>query len=147
MTTTPFTPHPFGTQITLADLRTQFDGTTQWEERYRQLILLGKQLPRLPDHLKLPAVELQGCENRVWFGYQRHDDGTFHFYGDSEGRIVRGLLAILLTCAEGKTATELLEKDLLATFEQLGLASVLSASRSAGLTALCEAVYKAAKST
>jgi sulfur transfer protein SufE len=30
---------------------------SQWEDKYRQLILLGKQLPALPDALKAQAKE------------------------------------------------------------------------------------------
>ena len=72
------------------------------EDKYRQLIMLGKQLPALPDELKAQAKEIAGCENRVWLGYTVAENGKMHFFGDSEGRIVRGLLAVLLTAVEGK---------------------------------------------
>ncbi|MCL2892970.1 cysteine desulfurase sulfur acceptor subunit CsdE [Brenneria tiliae] len=133
-------PHPFGRQISAADLKTRFDACRSWEERYRQLILLAKQLPALPERLKSEDIALTGCENQVWLGYQRQEDGTLHFYGDSDGRIVRGLLAVLLTAAEGKTAQALLEEDPLALFDALGLRAQLSASRSSGLAALAARV-------
>lgn len=139
-----FAPHPFGTLMTPDSLRTQFSIFRQWEERYRQLILLGKQLPALPDALKSDDIELNGCENRVWLGHQLMDDGRLHFFGESEGRIVRGLLAVLLTAVEGKTAAQLQQDDPLALFEQLGLKEQLSASRSAGLQAMADAVMRAA---
>lgn len=145
MSTETLAPHPFGTQITSASLLKQFATFKQWEDRYRQLILLGKQLPALPDALKTSSIELSGCENRVWLGYQRADDGRLHFYGDSEGRIVRGLLAVLLTAVEGKTQSELLQDDPLQLFNLLGLKDQLSSSRSAGLQALADAVIRAAK--
>jgi len=68
-----------------------------------------------------------------------------HFYGDSEGRIVRGLLAVLLTAIEGKSAAQILSESPLALFDELGLRGQLSASRSQGLTALSEAVLEAAR--
>lgn len=142
--TTLLAPHPFGTLITADGLKQQFSAFTQWEERYRQLILLGKQLPALPDALKTAEIELSGCENRVWLGNQQLPDGSLHFYGDSEGRIVRGLLAVLLLSVEGKSPDEILRHDPLALFAELGLRDQLSASRSAGLTALAQAVVKAA---
>jgi selenocysteine lyase/cysteine desulfurase len=40
------TSHPFGTRITEETLRQTFTPLSQWEDKYRQLILLGKQLPR-----------------------------------------------------------------------------------------------------
>ncbi|UDQ79385.1 cysteine desulfurase sulfur acceptor subunit CsdE [Erwinia rhapontici] len=135
--------HPFGTLITPDTLRAQFSHFRQWEERYRQLILLGKQLPALPDELRSADIELTGCENRVWLGHQLMADGRLHFFGESEGRIVRGLLAVLLTAVEGKTATQLQQDDPLALFEQLALKEQLSASRSAGLQAMADAVMRA----
>ncbi|MEL4886673.1 cysteine desulfurase sulfur acceptor subunit CsdE [Pectobacterium betavasculorum] len=136
MTEITDTAHPFGHHITVADLLTRFDACRAWEDRYRQLILLAKSLPALPDALKTEDISLSGCENRVWLGYQRQEDGRLHFYGDSDGRIVRGLLAVLLTAAEGKTPETLLQQDPLALFDTLGLRVQLSASRSSGLAAL-----------
>ncbi|MEH0875965.1 cysteine desulfurase sulfur acceptor subunit CsdE [Pectobacterium cacticida] len=129
-------PHSFSHTISLAELLARFDNCRAWEERYRQLVLLAKSLPTLPDELKTEDVSLSGCENRVWLGYQRQQDGTLHFYGDSDGRIVRGLLAILFMTIEGKTAEALLQEDPLALFDRLGLRAELSASRSSGLAAL-----------
>lgn len=145
MTSPLFAGHPFGTTVTEDTLRTTFAPLTQWEDKYRQLILLGKQLPALPEALRAQAKEIAGCENRVWLGYTLHQNGTLHFFGDSEGRIVRGLLAVLLTATEGKTATELLAHSPMALFDELGLSGQLSASRSQGLHALNEAILEAAR--
>ncbi|TKY84108.1 cysteine desulfurase sulfur acceptor subunit CsdE [Pectobacterium polonicum] len=136
MTKPTDTTHPFGHPISVAELQARFDTCRAWEDRYRQLILLAKALPALPDALKTEDISLSGCENRVWLGYQRQEDGRLHFYGDSDGRIVRGLLAVLLTAAEGKTPETLLQHDPLALFDTLGLRAQLSASRSSGLAAL-----------
>lgn len=144
MMTSLLAPHPFGNTITAEELVQKFSACKQWEDRYRQLILLGKQLPALPDELKTSKIELSGCENRVWLGHQIRPDGSLHFYGDSEGRIVRGLLAVLLTAVEGQHANALRRGDPLALFDSLGLRDQLSASRSAGLTALAMAVFEAA---
>ena len=58
---------------------------------------------------------------------------------------MRGMLAVLLTAIEGKSAAELLAQDPLALFDALGLRGQLSASRSQGLSALSEAVLAAAR--
>ncbi|HDK6072672.1 TPA: cysteine desulfurase sulfur acceptor subunit CsdE, partial [Klebsiella variicola] len=113
------TLHPFGTTITDATLHQTFAPLNQWEDKYRQLILLGKKLPTLTDERKAQAREIAGCENRVWLGYEEDAEGRLHFFGDSEGRIVRGLLAVLLTAVEGKSAAELLAQDPLALFDEL----------------------------
>lgn len=144
MTSPTLAGHPFGTVITEETLKHTFAPLNQWEDKYRQLILLGKQLPALSDELKAQAKEIPGCENRVWLGVTRIEE-KLHFFGDSEGRIVRGLLAVLLTAVEGKTAAQLLDASPLALFDELGLRGQLSASRSQGLAALSEAVLEAAR--
>lgn len=144
MTSSALAGHPFGNVITEETLRQTFIPLTQWEDKYRQLIILGKQLPVLSDELKAQAKEIAGCENRVWLGVTASGD-KLHFFGDSEGRIVRGLLAVLLTTVEGKSAEHLLKNDPLALFDELGLRGQLSASRSQGLAALSEAVQNAAR--
>jgi cysteine desulfuration protein SufE len=133
-------PHPFGREMTAEMLTAKFNALKQWEDRYRQLIMLAKQFPPLPEELRQAEMELSGCENRVWLGHQRLEDGSLHFYGDSEGRIVRGLLAILLTTVEGKTPQQILDTDPLALFDRLALRSQLSATRASGLEALAAAV-------
>lgn len=138
-------PHPFGSEITEAILLQQFSDFQHWEERYRQLIILSRQLPPLPEDLKQHEIEISGCENRVWLGSQKQPGGRLHFYGDSEGRIVKGLLAVLLTINEGKTASEILVQDPLAIFDKLGLKQQLSTSRSSGLDALAAAIRQAAE--
>ncbi|CFR21109.1 cysteine desulfurase sulfur acceptor subunit CsdE [Yersinia massiliensis] len=133
-------PHPFGHEITAAHLIETFSADKQWEDRYRRLILLAKQLPPLPASLKQNELELTGCENRVWLGHQRQPDGRLHFYGDSEGRIVRGLLAVILTAVEGKTPQQVLAEDPLELFDKLGLRQQLSTSRASGLQALAQGI-------
>jgi cysteine desulfuration protein SufE len=140
-----FAGHPFGHTVNEDTLRQIFLPLKQWEDKYRQLILLGKQLPSLDDALKAQAQEIAGCENRVWLGHTFAEDGTLHFYGDSEGRIVRGMLAVLLTAIEGKRPEALLAADPLALFDELGLRAELSASRNQGLAALSAAVQDAVR--
>lgn len=138
-------PHPFGHEITEQSLIECFSSLHQWEDRYRQLILLAKKVPTLDDGLKNPKNELSGCENRVWLGAEKQGNGGMHFYGDSEGRIVKGLLAVLLTSVEGKTPQAILEQDPLALFDTLGLRDHLSTSRASGLAALAAGVLQLAR--
>lgn len=145
MTASQLAGHPFGTTVTPDSLRQIFAPLQQWEEKYRQIILLGKQLPALNDDLKAQAREIPGCENRVWLGFSLTPSGAMHFFGDSEGRIVRGLLAVLLTAVEGRSPSDLATADPLTLFDELGLRGQLSASRTQGLAALSEAITEAAR--
>lgn len=128
--------HPFGSSISSDELLRRFSDCRQWEDRLRQLILLSRLLPALPEALKTPHTALAGCESRVWLGHQVLADGRLHFFADSEGRIVKGLLAIVLCTVEGKTPAQLQGQDPLALFDRLGLADELSASRADGLAAI-----------
>jgi cysteine desulfuration protein SufE len=138
-------PHPFGHEITPLTLTETFAGLRQWEDRYRQLILLAKRVPALDAQLKTADIELSGCENRVWLGGELEENGGMHFYGDSEGRIVKGLLAVILTTVEGKTPQAILASDPLALFDTLGLREQLSTSRASGLSALAAGVLALAR--
>ena len=109
-----------------------------WQDRYRQLIVLAKQLPPMPEDLKTDENQVNGCENRVWLTYQKQNDNTFIFQGDSEGRIVKGLLAILIIIANHKTAKEIAAIDFQSLLNQLKITDELSQSRLQGLTKLIE---------
>lgn len=130
------TQHPFGHDITLDGLFQDFQKSKSWEDKYRQLIQLSRKLPALPDELKTTENEIKGCENRVWLGVELNNDGKYHIYGDSDGRIVKGLLAVILTTVENKMAQEIANIDILAIFEQLGLANQISQSRTDGVNAI-----------
>ncbi|MEQ4924948.1 cysteine desulfurase sulfur acceptor subunit CsdE [Proteus hauseri] len=135
-TQNPITTHPFGDEITLDSLLIEFQKSRAWEDKYRQLIQLARKLPALPDSLKTAEREIKGCENRVWLGVELNQEGNYHIYGDSDGRIVKGLLAVILTAVENKTAQEIADIDMLAIFEQLGLANQISQSRTDGVNAI-----------
>ncbi|MCC8364781.1 cysteine desulfurase sulfur acceptor subunit CsdE [Xenorhabdus sp. PB61.4] len=138
-------PHPFGTEITEQQLMETFEQCRLWEDRYRQLIGLAKKLPALPDELKQQQIEIKGCENRVWLGHQLLAESRLHFYGDSEGRIVKGLLAFILTIVEGKTPEQVLQTPLIELFQQAGLEQQLSGSRVNGVKSLINAIQEIAR--
>lgn len=111
-----------------------------WQDRYRQLIILAKQLPTMPEDLKNDENQVNGCENRVWLTYQKQNNNTFIFQGDSEGRIVKGLLAILIIIANHKTAEEIAAIDFQSLLSPLKIIDELSQSRLHGLTKLIERI-------
>ena len=66
-----------------------------WEERYRQIIAWGRKLPSMSEELKSETVTISGCESQVWFVSEQRNE-RWHFCADSDARIVRGLIAIVL---------------------------------------------------
>ncbi|UTM57868.1 cysteine desulfurase sulfur acceptor subunit CsdE [Photobacterium sp. CCB-ST2H9] len=139
MTTVHFPSHPFGTAILTDDIVASMANAGGWEDRYRQVIQLGKQLPALPDALKEDEVKVSGCESQVWL-VKRCENGRYHFAADSDARIVKGLICLVLAAYEGKSAEQILGFDIDAYFEQLGLLAHLSPSRSNGLKAIVEEI-------
>lgn len=131
--------HPLGTEVDRSDVEARLGGGT-WEERYRQLIMLGKRLPAIPSEWRGEQQELPGCESQVWLLAERDGQGLWHFAADSEARIVRGLLAVVLAALNHKTAAEILAVDMEAYFAALQLAKHLSPSRGNGLRAMVEAI-------
>ncbi|OTQ72940.1 cysteine desulfurase sulfur acceptor subunit CsdE [Gilliamella apicola] len=124
-------------QQTLFEL---FSKQQNWQDRYRQLIALAKQLPDFPDLKKIESNQIYGCENRVWLTNEKQLDNTFTFQGDSEGRIVKGLLAILIIIANHKTAEQIQAIDFLAILKQLKITDELSQSRLQGIEKMIERI-------
>ena len=108
-----------------------------WEDRYRYVIDLGRDLPPLEDSLKTEATRVQGCASQVWLVPKRQGD-RLDFAGDSDAMIVRGLIAVLHALYGGKRPREVLAIDAPAAFRQLGLDQALSSQRSNGLRAMVE---------
>ena len=132
--------HPFGTEITCEAIIAQMSQANGWEDRYRNVIQLGKKLPAMPEELKQDELKVSGCESQVWLTHQQQEDGSFHFAADSDARIVRGLITLVLAAYEGKNAEQILAFDIDGYFEQLNLIAHLSPSRGNGLKAIVEQI-------
>ena len=120
----------------LNDLSAEFEMLGDWEERYRYVIDLGRELATLTDAERNDVNKVRGCASQVWLVTEPRADGTLSFRGDSDAHIVRGLIAILLRLYSGRPRAEILAFDAKGAFEQLGLAGALSAQRSNGLASM-----------
>lgn len=140
---TDFPVSLFGTDITSEDIVATMQQFQGWEDRYRQVIQWGKKLPQMPEELKSEQVTVSGCESLVWLVSQEQD-GVWHFCADSDARIVRGLIALVMAAYDGKTADQIQTFDIDAYFDQLGLVSHLSPSRGNGLKAIVEQIKQTA---
>lgn len=140
---TAFPTSPFGTEITSEDIVQTMQQFKGWEDRYRQVIQWGKKLPVMPEELKSEQVTVSGCESLVWLVSQQ-EEGIWHFCADSDARIVRGLIALVMAAFEGKTSQQIQDFDVDGYFEQLGLITHLSPSRGNGLKAIIDKVKEVA---
>lgn len=116
-----------------------FEFLDDWEDRYRHVIELGKAMDPLDDALKVPATKVEGCASQVWL-HVTPADGRFHFSGDSDAMIVRGLIAVLHALYDGVPMKDVTAIDAQAELARLGLNDHLSAQRSNGLRAMIERI-------
>lgn len=131
------------------DLVADFEVLDTWEDRYRYVIELGRNLPPFPDAERTEANKVQGCASQVWLvsHVEAGPDGPIlRFEGDSDAHIVRGLVAVLLSLLSGRTAREILDTDPLAVFRRIGLEGHLTPQRSNGLRSMVERIRLHARS-
>ncbi len=127
-------------EVTLEELTENFSLFDDWEERYKYLIDLGKTLKPMAESLKTEETLVKGCTSRVWLICETNEEGIYHFTADSDAHIVKGLIAVLLSAYEGKTAIEMEQVDIDAAFEEIGLNQHLSPSRRNGFFAMVERI-------
>ena len=120
-----------------------FEFLEDWEDRYRHVIEQGKAMEPLEDALKVPATKVDGCASQVWL-HPTIENGRFHFDGESDALIVRGLIAVLLSLYNGLALAEVIKVDARAELERLGLNEHLSAQRSNGVRAMIERIRETA---
>jgi len=121
------------------ELVENFDLFDDWEERYRYVIDLGKQMPEFPEDLKTDATLVEGCVSRVWLEESVTGSGPeaiIKFSGDSDAFIVKGLIAVLQTLFSGQTAQAILDADVSQELSRIDLSAHLSPQRSNGLNAM-----------
>jgi len=126
-------------QQAFEDIVEDFEFLEDWEDRYRHVIEQGKAMDPLDDALKVPATKVEGCASQVWL-HPRIEDGKFHFEGDSDAMIVRGLIAVLRALYNGLPVLEVPQVDAGGELARLGLNDHLSAQRSNGLRAMIERI-------
>ena len=122
--------------MTVDEIIENFELLDDWEERYRYIIDLGKKLTPLPNEMKVEAALVPGCISRVWLHSREEADGVLRFEADSDAIIVKGLVAIVLSLHDGKTAAEILALDLSGLFDRLDLGNQLSANRRNGFVSM-----------
>ncbi|MES5097441.1 SufE family protein [Agrobacterium sp. BA1120] len=118
-----------------------------WEDRYRYVIELGKDLPDLAEDKKTAENKVQGCASQVWL--VSHSDGSadpiLTFEGDSDAHIVRGLVAIVMAVYSGKHASEIAGLDAIEVFGKIGLVEHLSSQRANGLRSMVNRIRSEAQ--
>jgi cysteine desulfuration protein SufE len=120
---------------TFDDVEAEFEAFEDWDDRYRLLIQLGRDLAPMPDALKTDATRVRGCASQVWL-HARDDNGRLRFLADSDAAIVKGLVALVLMLADGRAPAEIDADEIRTRMDGLGLSRHLSSNRTQGLASM-----------
>lgn len=118
----------------------KFDSTHGWENRYKLIIEMGKELNEYPEKLRDETHKVKGCQSQVWLSAELSASGELILHGDSDALIVKGLVALLLAVYNGSTPEEVLATPP-EFIKKLGLEEHLSPSRSNGFFAMLKQVF------
>jgi cysteine desulfuration protein SufE len=133
----------------IEEIMANFSVLDDWDDRYRYLIELGRELPPLDQSAYNDANKVQGCASQVWLQTNVRPNGAagpvLIFSGDSDAHIVRGLIAILFAIFSGRSAGDILATDALVQFESMGLREHLTPQRSNGFRSMVERIRAEAR--
>lgn len=121
--------------MTFDDIKETLNLLDDWESRYAFLIDLGAKLPSYPENKMDAAHAVPGCIASVWMDYAWQND-HLDMRLMSDATIVKGLLYILISLYQNKTATDILAIDAKEAFTSLGLESKMTANRRDGFVAV-----------
>lgn len=114
-----------------------------WMDRYQYIIDMGKALPDFPEAWKTDELKIQGCQSNVWMHHAR-DGERLQFQAISDAAIVSGLIAVLMRIYDDRPPADI--RDTSPHFlKDLGLDKHLSPTRSNGLNAMLERIYRVAE--
>jgi cysteine desulfuration protein SufE len=103
------------------------------DDRYRQLIDLGRALEPMPHALKTDATLVRGCSASVWVYPAALPDGRLHFLADSNAAITKGIIALVLLTVQDRAPDEILATDIEAALAPFDLGRQLSSNRTQGI--------------
>ena len=132
-----------GTDITSDDIVDTLSFFDSWEDRYKYIIDLGRELPELAAEQRTEDNLVRGCQSQVWLVSRREGD-RLYFDADSDAFIVKGLLAVVLAAYNGKRADEIRDFDIEGYFSSLNLLKHLSVTRGNGLRAMVQRIQASA---
>lgn len=130
--------------MNLNELTDNFDFFDTWEEKYQYIIDLGKNLETLPETYKTDVWKVQGCQSQVWL-VPEIKNGIFHFKGDSDAILVKGIIAVVLLIYNDKSAEEIKNIDVAKIFAKLGLEENLTPSRRNGMMSMINKIKQYAE--
>ncbi len=125
------------------DISADFAFLDEWDERYKYLIDLGRELEPYPEAFRDEAHKVKGCASQVWL-YADREGNAIALKGDSDAHIVKGLVALLIALYSGKSPEEMLAIDPAEALAPFDLEGHLTPQRSNGLHSMIKRIREIA---
>jgi cysteine desulfuration protein SufE len=122
-----------------------FSFLEDWEDKYSMIIDYGKQLEIYPEEFKKEDFLIKGCQSRVWLVGKLEDNGSIHYWADSDAIITKGLVALVLQIYNHQLPEDILKANI-DFFNEIGLSSHLTPTRASGLNEMIKRVKIIAQS-
>jgi cysteine desulfuration protein SufE len=113
----------------------EFELLSDWTERYKYIIKLGKKLEPLEEEHKIEENLVRGCQSQVWLVAEQDGEGNVQFRADSDAAIVKGLVSLMVRLYSGQTPQTILDTEP-QFIERIGMEKHLSPTRSNGLVSM-----------
>ncbi|NGP88693.1 SufE family protein [Fodinibius halophilus] len=112
----------------------EFKALSDWTERYKHIIDLGRKLDPLDEEHKVEENLVRGCQSQVWL-HTYLDNGKVIFEADSDAAITKGLVALMVRFYSGQDPDTIISTspDFI---KKIGMEEHLSPTRSNGLAAM-----------
>lgn len=112
----------------------EFNVFNIWEEKYKYLIDLGKELPKMEEKYKVDENLIRGCQSKVWLFAKKIDDKIVYI-ADSDAIMTKGIIALLIKVFSKQNSTDIINADLYFV-KSIGLKDQLSQTRANGLVSM-----------
>lgn len=104
------------------------------EERLRYLLDAGKNVPPLPEELKVEAYLIPGCVSQLWL-VPEYREGRCYFQMDADAIITKGIAAVVCGLFNGELPEHIIDQDI-EFLGEVGIKQALSPNRRNGLSNL-----------
>lgn len=109
----------------------RFHQYSSWEDRYKEIIKIGRNLSGLHDIYKSEKFRIKGCQSQVWL-HANLVDGKVILSADSDAILVKGIIGLLVEVYSDATPDAILETPP-RFLQEIGITEHLSMNRSNGL--------------
>lgn len=109
---------------------------------------LGRELPEIPDEVRIDELLVPGCQSRVWLVAElAGDPPTVQITADSDAIVVKGLIYVTKEIYNGLTPEQVIAVDYKQIFEDLGVGRMILPQRKNGLYSMVNRIRTFAATT